>query len=368
MEHGQRVTSASRLSLVWTLAVMVMVFAAACDDGKVPADAALVADVAQVGDAAPGDGPVSDGQPVVVDAPSDVDLPPPPPPDAGPVLDVSSTLDSSVVPPNGNAAQVAAYIAKSLACPPPVPNPLGPSTVNAYLQQIYGRGGLTASYIACLGAGTAGCSDLATCMGMSFGSGYCTTYTSSCAGNIETSCNPGPPSYSFIVDCKKAYGATCMTHPTVPGITLCSKGKTCSGTSSYYCSGNQWVTCLAGIESIVLDCAWAGAVCRNNTCTGPGGPCTGAKSTCDGPDTIAYCINGYRLRVKCSPLGTGFSCKPSAVTGARCQQGTACDPDTASGTETCTGSMLNVCNAGKKEQVDCKALGFSGCASGNCTP
>jgi hypothetical protein len=347
-----------------------MVFTVACDDdGEVPADAALVTDVAQVVDAAPGDGPVPDGQPIPVDAPSHVDLPTPPPPDTGSVLDVSSTLDSSVVSPGGTAAQVAVYCAKSLVCSP-IPHPLMP-TVNACIQQTYGWNGLQTSQIACLGAGTAGCSDLATCMGMSFGSGTCTTYASTCTGDINTLCTPGPPSYTMIVDCKKAYGAVCVTFSSIPGsFAFCSTGKTCSGTSAPYCSGNLFVSCLSGTEMILMSCAQAGLVCRAGVigCAGPGAPCTGTKSTCSGPNIISYCINGYSLSVNCTALGVGFSCKPSTATGARCQQDTQCDPDKASGTETCTGSMLNICNAGKKEQVDCKALGFSGCASGNCTP
>ena len=116
---------------------------------------------------------------------------------------------------------------------------------------------------------------------------------------------------------------------------------------------------------LLSPCPRVGLSCRKDMCAGPDEAC-GGLAKCEGTDKIAFCVGGYRLRMKCSALGAGFSCKPSAVTGARCQQATQCNPDTAKGTETCTGTKLNLCSGGKTVQVDCKALGFSGCSAGSC--
>jgi hypothetical protein len=124
---------------------------------------------------------------------------------------------------------------------------------------------------------------------------------------------------------------------------------------------------VSGVEVLLLNCAQAGGLpCRSGSCAGPGEACYGG-TVCEGSDTIAFCVEGYRLRIRCSDIGPGFSCVSSTVTGARCSQGTQCDPDTAKGTETCAGSDLVLCNGGKTVQVDCKALGFSGCSGGFCT-
>jgi hypothetical protein len=109
-------------------------------------------------------------------------------------------------------------------------------------------------------------------------------------------------------------------------------------------------------------------ICKNGECVGPGNPCFGSMNACQGSDTIAYCLDGTNLRINCSDLGPGFKCQGVFPFSARCQQDTECNPGQSSGTETCVGDKLQICNGGKLEEIDCLALGFSGCSGTRCVP
>jgi hypothetical protein len=97
--------------------------------------------------------------------------------------------------------------------------------------------------------------------------------------------------------------------------------------------------------------------------------------SCEG-DTLVSCVEARVHRRDCAAIGEGFSCH--TVDGATfCGLGADCVPGNQPGYPpqnaapiTCNGSVLNFCNAGRLDQIDCTDLGFTGCDAGfsGCTP
>lgn len=84
---------------------------------------------------------------------------------------------------------------------------------------------------------------------------------------------------------------------------------------------------------------------------------------CEG-NTLVTCMNGTETEVDCASFARGFTCyggsTPHCGLGAACEPGSFLRP-TQSPT-TCEGTSLVVCNAGRIDRVDCRALGFTSCA------
>jgi hypothetical protein len=237
-----------------------------------------------------------------------------------------------------------------------------PHSVNECLQHALGLGTPPASAYACFGKKTNGCKAMLDCTGGSITAKTCAGSSPSCAGDLYTICLGG--TQEIVLDCKKALGTTCYS-PTLG----CSPGAACSSPSpTPTCKGSSRVQCAAGKEFLLGSCTTYGLPCRDGVCAGPGEACTGTSSSCESSAQIAFCYSGYRMRVGCSDLGSAFTCVSSSTTGARCQQATQCDPDTAKGKETCVGTQLQLCVGGKTTLFDCTSAGFTGCSGGLCTP
>jgi hypothetical protein len=329
---------------------------AACNDGSLPADLAAPRDAR---------GDVRRDR-SGADAPSKADLVPPREraadlPRDGRPADLSSDAASSTYVKNPISAADAAKICALLsACVQ--------QSTNDCLANLYGKtGAVGAPYLSCLAQANKGCASMMGCYGGEvIKSTTCTAADTMCVGSMAQNCLTNLQLQSRI-DCSKIPGTTC-TMLGASGATqaACSTGAACTSPPYYTCSGTSSLYCFGGKQMVVGDCQAGQALpCRGGLCAGPGEPCTGT-SACEGGDTIAFCVNGYRLRLKCSSLGPGFACVASTKTGARCEQGKACNPDASQGTETCSGTKLNVCNGGQLTPVDCVALGFSGCSGGFC--
>lgn len=126
------------------------------------------------------------------------------------------------------------------------------------------------------------------------------------------------------------------------------------------CSGTAATLATAG-STITRDCAHALAACDPTSPTG----CTDrapaacehpAKDRCDGD-----------VRIGCDGTGRVSFHDCSRVPGGHCVNNACVYPDNASCTATgCNGDVLSLCVLGNPVDVDCKALGLSGCRSGYC--
>jgi hypothetical protein len=362
-------------SLRQVVAVLLVVTLGACGDDRAVSDGAPPDAAPDTGVDISVDGPVVDGPavdlPVFIDScmcdSATPDLPPPdlPAPDLpspdGPVVPDSFMPNDAgglIVPPFG-ADEMAKTCVRVAACIQ--------ESANACLADAYASGDFPwSTAVNCLASANNGCAALDTCMGYTYQTGYCgPTVTTQCTGpDTWEVCMSGSDPMKITMDCQKIFGTGCVTFSSSMMGSGCSSGTPCAGTGSF-CKGAIAATCLAGNEMLNANCTQAGLPCRNGGCAGPGEACYSSGAICEGSDTIAYCVGDYRLRIKCSDFGPAFSCVASG-SGARCQQGTQCNPATAS--ETCVGNQLQLCNGGTTVLVDCTALGFASCANGACVP
>jgi hypothetical protein len=132
------------------------------------------------------------------------------------------------------------------------------------------------------------------------------------------------------------------------------------------CNGNL-ATFVAGSTTVTRDCAAAFATCDIASPTG----CTDraptacqhpAKDRCDGD-----------IRIGCDGTGRVSFHDCSRVPGGKCATdatgavGCVYPETTCSAPSGCNGDILTLCVLGQNVDVDCKALGLSGCANGYCT-
>jgi hypothetical protein len=83
-----------------------------------------------------------------------------------------------------------------------------------------------------------------------------------------------------------------------------------------------------------------------------------AELGCAGTDAKT-CINKAEHVYDCASLGHDFSCQ-GAGTQAFCGLAAECEVGATFAT-TCEGDSVVVCNGGRADRIDCKALGFEGC-------
>jgi hypothetical protein len=218
--------------------------------------------------------------------------------------------------------------------------------------------GWSPAVLACL-AKTTGCDGLKSCIGSWVAEGApCAAGSSGghCDGTTAVNCNGA---LGVRLDCPTVFKGTCLV--TSSGMATCQRaGCSASGTT---CDGDAVVQCSAGSEVLGELCGLAGRTCRDSKCVGPGDPCT--ATSCQGT-TLLACLAGYARTVDCTTFGAGFTCAGNPYGTNRCSQASECDQDAGKGSESCTGDSLQVCYGGKLVTVDCKALGFSGCASKSC--
>ena len=108
-----------------------------------------------------------------------------------------------------------------------------------------------------------------------------------------------------------------------------------------------------------LDCALMGQRCATDRCVDDTSQaCTaGSVDRCDGADVV-QCPFNMTARTKCGLAIANTSCQ-IASNNAFCGWSNACYYDTF--TETCSGTMMTACMAGRIETFDCGAHGFTTC-------
>jgi len=290
------------------------------------------------------------------------------PPHDAPRPDLPPVSLDTFVPTDGGGVMTAPFTADDVAKTCALVDACMQQSANTCIRDAFGHGNGPWPVYSCMAKGTTGCAAFSSCTGYDYQIAPCNpSPLMQCSGNNLEVCVPTTPSMKVTLDCQKVFGVGCKNLSGSSQPAGCSSGATCSGTTDY-CKGSMMVSCASGVEVLTVSCALTGMPCRDGNCAGPAEPCLGG-SVCEAGNTvIAFCIGGYRARVKCSDLGPGFSCVSSSSTGARCQQATQCNPDTSPNTETCAGSKVELCSGGKMVQVDCTALGFSGCSAGRCVP
>lgn len=226
--------------------------------------------------------------------------------------------------------------------------------------------------IQCLAGKTNGCAGVAECTGvlLTADSASC---GKGCDGNTAFQCSDG---FKFTADCTKL-GATCFAADC-----KVLKPKSCDSTYEEACVDGSPHSCWAGDERIGPKCTELGLACEKTllgvTCVGTGAACQSDSMSmltisfdegmsCDGAKLHA-CLNGKEAVRDCGEVGKGFICQTMG-TSFFCGQGAACDP-TDKPASSCNGDSVSLCNAGQVEEVDCKALGFTGCLAsrGVCIP
>lgn len=178
-----------------------------------------------------------------------------------------------------------------------------------------------------------------------------------CSNNIMSASTEGP-SY----DCG-AIGATCQDLWSGAQRACCNPAP-CSTSTGVECDGTVASFCGIWGENIVFDCGQSGRTCQSDPlepCVGTLGPCApDTTATCAG-NTVTYCSAGRLATYDCSSTMFRTACNqgaPPYETPCR-PQGAECDPWNTPGT--CDGSVLRTCADGVRVDVDCAALGFSGC-------
>jgi hypothetical protein len=146
----------------------------------------------------------------------------------------------------------------------------------------------------------------------------------------------------------------------------------CQENTPHFCSDEMpYLTIGPSCSDYGLRCG-PSAVEELPQCQGKGAPCepfNGSAHTvefffgvtsCEGT-TMHRCTNGFEHAMDCGILGQGFTCQSAEMQfGFQdfCGLGSECD---VLQTPRCEGDTIAVCNAGRIDRIDCKALGFLGC-------
>lgn len=235
-------------------------------------------------------------------------------------------------------------------------------------QEFYARAALQSD---CLTDARCGCDALRHCLGLAIvAADACTT---ACNGDVLTGCGEQfdlIEGYAYEIDCGRV-GLTCDTD----GICLDAEKVTCADGTPPVCSSSGAVeVCDRGVLRRGPVCADFGLACVDGACQGTGAACTGGFAE---PDRIEFlgtncsgsvleaCVDGRVTTLDCASRGPGFGCH-SVGEIAFCGIAAECVPATRGSPSTtypptCSGSTLRFCNAGRLEQFDCPAHGFTGC-------
>jgi hypothetical protein len=230
------------------------------------------------------------------------------------------------------------------------------------------------NFVACIVSRKNGCQAIADCFHAQADlTGPC---EDRCDGNVAEGCD-GRLKYRS--DCA-FHGLACRTNTR--GATTCAEpdASACDNADAgSRCSADgRPISCVEGFESKGPRCADFGVACSGGRCSGTEGACpagslSATKITFEGKgcsgSELKACVGGGLTTLDCGKLGVGASCQTLAHDGGArsyCGFGTACDPGIPSqpgvpASPTCDGDNVVVCNGGRVDRVDCKALGFTGC-------
>ncbi len=217
----------------------------------------------------------------------------------------------------------------------------------------------------------------------------CPSPTWSCDGDTLTRCDSFSGSRVVSEDCSSA-GLHCVP---VGGQASCGLAACDPNASTELCVGASAVGCQAvqdidgakigGIQVVSYDCNASDADCSidmngSAQCVGNGPICTPSPGVgptgCQGDLLITCDSSGHQEQTDCAasghhcvsfqpdinPAGIEFGCASQASL-------VICTDDGSFGA--CKGTTLEYCDDHHgNERLDCKALGYSGCADGHCVP
>jgi len=218
--------------------------------------------------------------------------------------------------------------------------------------------------LACIANAACGCAALEQCFGWvaSVAPPDC---TGACSGDVFTGCGDGAQQ---VFDCGRL------------GLS-CDPQANCVAETAVACDGSELPTCTAAGEVQFCDdgflrktpCQALGFACDAGQCVGKGASCTATLpfeyelvqpvgTGCSG-STLQACLGGKATTVDCATQGPGFGCQ--TLDGSFfCGLAAECVPADnylSAQPQTCDGTVLSFCNAGRLEHLDCTALGFTGC-------
>jgi hypothetical protein len=186
-----------------------------------------------------------------------------------------------------------------------------------------------------------------------------------CSGDVLVACSHDRQRVTA-EDCGKA-GQVCGSNENGAwcGLAACDPAAT-----PPRCEGDTLFTCQEyGNVLTSEDCTEMGKVCGKRP-DGTAG-CIG-KVSCDGFDSNmrcegtvgVICEDGSESRHDCTRLGTGWTCEIEEKNGWTSM---GCVPVAKECTiavdETCSGGVIQYCDAGHPASYDCKSAGFSGCTT-----
>ena len=302
--------------------------------------------------------------------------------DAGPPPDTGTTLprDAGPGPVTADTETMARAAVLVRSCIGAFAGqPVGSAT--SILMQIYGTIGprteiarLIRDQAECLATAGTGCEAISTCLGVEFPA--TPDCAPGCDGETAVFCEGGHARWrcsSVGLRCDAASGTCVAPVPCTEAACMEERPIGCTDTVS----DPRDVCTEYGLTCAVTD-GMAGCVATGEACTTGGDgfdvrwfydPTTGQSpaTACLDADTLTTCVAGARHDLPCAQIADGMRCRmTSDVTPSFfCGLGNTCNPFTAAG-ELCTGDAVPVCNAGRPQNVDCIALGFTRCMLGRC--
>jgi hypothetical protein len=148
-------------------------------------------------------------------------------------------------------------------------------------------------------------------------------------------------------------------------VLKCEVGSGLTAADCNSCVGDVAVSCPAGVP-VGTSCSATGRACTSGRCTATA--CTSPSTTTCSGDKGTSCSSGTLLAMRCDLLGMGCNALARSPGWMPCVSKTT--PDAFSQTNVparCEGRFL-LWDINGLQWADCRALGFSGCAGGRCTP
>jgi hypothetical protein len=283
------------------------------------------------------------------------------------------TADAAVVPAGPVDAEVALRAAVVLAsCTTEMPTEY---TLSRLERRVYPAGSPweTSRLAECIDGHRGGCEAIVDCLAMTVDRN--TPSTTRCDGNVaDTSLGND----RVRVDCARL-GKSCVV---IGAIAECidTSTATCEPDAAASCTADaRAMQCRAGHAQYGVSCRSLGLSCGGDGtsmyCAASGRACSSADLSADyvsydgercAEGSLVGCVGGQEAMVDCTTLVRGASCWPAgdgSPEKAYCGFGDQCAPDRPP-SAACDGDSVVVCNGGRVERVDCRALGFAGCESG----
>jgi len=205
----------------------------------------------------------------------------------------------------------------------------------------------------CISRHGGGCEALEACLGLSMSS------PAGCEPGCDGATVVGCDDLTYRLDCSR-FGKECVDGGRGESRCATPIGGSCDPDSfEESCDGDRPRVCMGGTMVLEDSCSDRGLMCTIHdvygaVCAGPDGPCD--TEGCEG-SVVTTCVNDGALRKDCASVESSLTCVE--VGAAHCSLADECR--SFDFTDTCSGTVLIMCNAGRVVEVDCATLGFEGC-------